>query len=281
MIQNIIRVVGLARSVFVSLLYDDDLLYPDYLQSTVTALQNHPNAGFVHTGFDLIDANGKILERGKMLVETSRVISVEAGTQFIERSMRQDWMVCSASTLFRASALDAVGRFPVDEGHLADVQTLRRIALHWDVACISRLLVAYRIHASTSSAGQGTSTGEGYVADDSHPQTLFAQRIRFLDEARLPSRLDTRLRSIADNSLRRDEMRSLVNRARAGAPWGSTNSALMRRVLDEPRDLVTQNTWRLIAVQLGGRYAVRLFRRSIRGAQVARVRFRLRLPRPR
>jgi glycosyltransferase involved in cell wall biosynthesis len=257
---NFNRVIELSRTPYVAILSDDDLLYPDYLRSTVAALESHPNVGVVHTGFDLIDGEGRVFERAKMLLETSDIFTVERGTQFLERSMRQDWVICSPSALFRAEALEAVGRFPVDEDPLPDVPMLRRIALNWDIGCVSTPLVAFRIHRDTISAGLGTFTGDAYAADDSYPRTMFGQRIRFLDEARLPSQLDEKLRSIAETSLRRDGVRSLANRAGAGASWGSTTRALLRRVRDDPRELRLRDTWRLIAAQLGGRRVARLLR---------------------
>lgn len=257
---NFNRVIELAQTPYVAVLSDDDLLYRDYLASTVSALESHPHVGVVHTGFDLIDGEGEVFDRAKVLLRTSGVLDIEPGMEFLERSMRQDWVICSPSALFRREAVNAVGGFPVDEDPLPDVPMLRRIALDWDVGCVSTPLVAFRIHRDTISAGLGTFTDQGYSPDDSYSERMLAQRMRFLNEATLPSHVDNRLRSIAKMSFRRDGVRGLANRARNGASWRSTNRALLRRVRDDRNHLLLRDTWRLVAAQLGARRAARFVR---------------------
>src|SRR4051794_34783836 len=58
---NFNRLVALADTEFVVLLGDDDKLRPDHLARTLEALEGHPRAGVVHTGFSLIDEAGGII----------------------------------------------------------------------------------------------------------------------------------------------------------------------------------------------------------------------------
>ena len=264
MTANFNRVVELADTEFVALLYDDDLFYPDYLQHTVEALDDHPDVGFVHTAFDVIGRDGDVLERAKTLVDGSEVVAVEPGRIFLERSMHQDWMICSPSALFRTNALVAVGCFPVEEDPLPDVPMLRRIALEWNIASVSKPLVRFRVHGDTASASLGSFTGDGYEADDSYARTTFRQRTGFLDEARLPTYLDERYRSIAETSFRRDTITILANRAKSAGHWRSTNAELARLVRADPRALGLPAIWRLLAAQLGGRSGRRLLRQLTR-----------------
>ena len=182
--------------------------YPDYLRSTVAVLESYPNVGVVHTGFDVIDLAGDAMELSKLLVRTSEMLAIETGREFIERSMRQDWMICSPSALFRTEHFEAVGGFPADEEALADVPMLRRIALDWDIACISRPLVAFRVHDGTASATLGALRA-GLCRARVVPADHVRSRIRFFlnrSEAATTSSSDlhNRFRSIAEASLRRD-----------------------------------------------------------------------------
>ena len=264
MTANFNRVLELTDTEFVTLLYDDDLFYPDYLKHTVEALEHHPDVGAVHTGFDVIGGDGNVLERAVTLMDTSAGVAVEPGKSFIERSMNQDWMICSPSALFRTEAIGAVGGFPVEAEPLADVLMFRRIALEWNIASLSMPLVGFRVHGDTASANLGSFTGLGYEADDSYAQTSFRLRTGFLDEAGLPAQLEKRYRSIAEASLRRDTIRLLANRARSGGHWRSTNTELARLVRAEPRTLRLSITWRLMATQVGARRARDFLRKLTR-----------------
>ena len=265
MTANFNRLLELADTEFVAVLYDDDLFYPEHLQYTTRVLEDHPSVGIVHTAFDIIDKDGEILERAKMLVESSDVVSIEPGKRFLERSMRQDWVMLAASALFRTEAIVGVGGFPVEEEPLPDVPMFRRIALHWDLASVSKPLAACRVHGDASSASHGTFTGLGYSAGDSYPGTMLRQRTQFIDEASLPLNLEKRYRSIAEASFRRDMINRRANRAASSGGWGSTNAALARLIRTEPRSLFTPVTWRIVATQLGGRSVRRFLRRLTRG----------------
>jgi len=265
MTANFNRVLEFTDTEFVTLLYDDDLFYPEYLEHTIAALDAHPRVGVVHTGFDVIGFDGDILERAVTLVEgASGAVAVETGPSFLTRSMRQDWVICSPSALFRTDAIGAVGGFPVDQEPLADVQMLRRMAVDWDIASVSTPLVGFRVHRETASAGLGSFTGLGYEADDGYAQAAFRQRTEFLDEAELPAHVAASYRSLAEMSLTRDTVRQLANRARAGSRWRSTNAELARLVRTDPRTLRLPITWRLIATQLGARRVRDVLHRLIR-----------------
>src|SRR5262249_58976934 len=49
---------------YVLVLPDDDVLHPRFLERTVAALDDHPRAGLVHTGFDLVDRDGQLIGGG-------------------------------------------------------------------------------------------------------------------------------------------------------------------------------------------------------------------------
>ena len=109
MIANINHILGLVNSDFVIVLPDDDLLYPDYLATTVTMLEQQHNAGAVHTACDFIDADGRIVRAGQSLMGSGAMFGVEPGRVLIERAMRTSGLAWWASCLFRTKAVIAAG----------------------------------------------------------------------------------------------------------------------------------------------------------------------------
>src|SRR4051812_39575667 len=108
-------------------------------------------------------------------------MSVETGDEYLERSMRAPWTICWPSALFRRNALVRAGGHRSDDHPMADVPLLMRIALDWDIACLSETLAATRIHAESATLALGSYSQGAYVLPD-QPRILDAHRQRFLDE---------------------------------------------------------------------------------------------------
>ena len=204
MTNNLNRIIELTDTEFLIILPDDDLLYPDYLLSAVEVLKSNPGVGVVHTAFDLVDSNLQVIERGRKVLKTREPVAIERGRELIERGMRSSGIVCWSSALFRMSALTATHGLRVEEEPFADAPLMMRIGVDWDFACISRPLVAVRMHENASSAEFTTFTGKSYDPDDTIPESLFRQRISFLDAAELPASQDQRYRALAERTFRRD-----------------------------------------------------------------------------
>ena len=250
MSNNFNRIIELANTEFLVILPDDDLLRPDYLASVVPVLERYDRVGVIHTGFDLIDGNGDVVERGKMLLETREPLTIETGDQFLDRSMRQAWTLCWSSALFRRDAVVAAGGLPIEAEPLGDIPLYMKLALDWDFACIARSLVAFRIHAETAS--------EVFASESPLSSSIFEIRMRFLETAALPASHVARYRAIAAASLRSDTietMTRLANRAGSGAGWWFTIRTLAEIVRNYPRTLLLPVTWKLLAAHFGGRYA--------------------------
>jgi len=258
---NYNRVIELATTEFLLILPDDDLLYPDHLRSTVKVLEHHPRVGVVHTAFDRIDASSRIVEHARALVETQEPVSIESGDNYLERSMRSGWTVCWSSALFRTRALVDADGYRTEDEPMADFPLLRRIACDWDFASVSRSLAALRFHPEAATAALGTFTGDGYDLLDEQPRLHYNQRIRFLEETKIPPKRAKRYRSLAESTFRREKVETIVLRASAGAGWMATWSALAQLVREDVGILLVPAAWRLSAAQLGGRRAKRAARR--------------------
>lgn len=258
---NFNRVIELTETEFLVILPDDDILYPDYLRSTVEVLEARSSVGVVHTAFDLIDGSSQVVERGRMLVDVEGPLGIERGVDFLERSMRSPWTLCWSSALFRTKAIAGAGGLQPDDEPHRDFPLFMRISREWDYACLSKPLVAFRLHAAAATAALGSYTGTGYDLLDAQPQTLYRQRLRFLDEANVPPQLAERCRSTARRTLRSDRLLRIANRAGTGLPWTATLKELVDLIRADSRTLVLPATWKLCAAQLGGRQAKRALRR--------------------
>lgn len=253
MFGNLNRVIELAKTEYVVVLPDDDLLYPDYLDTVLGVLADNASLSVVHSAFDLIDEHGRVLERGRMLLPSRGEVSLETGPQLIERSMRTSGTVCWTSACFRTAALVVAGGIRAADEPYADGPLMMRIALHGDFSCVSRPLVAVRVHAGAESASVGALADSGYRPLDDAPQFLYRQRLDFLAEARLPRRRDRRYRALARRAFRRGTVGQVTLRLSSGDLTPSEGlRQLLRLGRTDPRMLFSRSTLKLAATLLGG-----------------------------
>jgi hypothetical protein len=262
MIGNFNRIVEMCATEYVVLLPDDDILYPDYLECTVDALERNPSAGLVHTAFDLIDGSSRVIQHDITLLKLEEPVTIESGHAYLQRSMCSNWTVCFPSALFRTRAIAAADGHRADDEPMADVPMFMRIACDWDFACLSRTLAATRVHTEAFTAQLGSyRTGVGYDLQDSQPEILNERRQRFLDEAELPKERSELYRSLANRTFRVEKVHRIIDRAGSGTSWIDTSRALGHLVQEDMRVLLLPATWRFCAAQLGARRAKRVVTR--------------------
>jgi glycosyltransferase involved in cell wall biosynthesis len=248
MIGNFNRLIQLADTEFLMLLPDDDRLYPNYLKSVVDVLQRHQTVGLVHTAFDEIDADSRVQRYGVSALKTTRPLTVETGPHFIERSMIS-LPLCFSTATYRTCAIREAGSMIAGEELFADVPLVLRMALHWDIAYIDRPLVAFRLHDAT----QTRRLAEGGVSEPgvrdrllAYGQALLDRRMRFVDDAALPTKTANKYRALA-------ALRFLADRTGLGAPWSEATASFLRIARLYPRILTHPIALRFIAAQFGGR----------------------------
>ena len=261
MTANYNRVLELARSDYLLILPDDDLLYPDHIRLTVDVLERHRNVGLVHTAFDSFDGASRVIHRGRSLVEAEGLVTTESGDEYLDRAMRSSWTICWASALFRRRAIADAEGIRIKEEPMGDIPLFMRIACRWDLAFVSRPLAGFRIHANAATAAIGSYNGVGYDLLDTQPRILYDHRRRFLAEASLPEERVRRYRAVAEDTFRRDTIEALAIRAGAGMRWTETWRAIARLASDDPHLLLLPGTLKLCAAQLGGRRAKRAVQR--------------------
>jgi hypothetical protein len=243
---------------YVLILPDDDLAYPELLETTVAVLDAHPGAGMVHAGLDMIGPDGEVLTGDVNWTLGLEADTVESGAEFIRESMRFSCRVCASSALMRTAALPA-GYFRQEDFPPVDLGLWLRMALSWDMAFVNRTLCGYRIHDRSHSAAFGDPRGPGYVQDVELLRRLMQLKHRFVDEHEDRLEEPDELRRLAAWSLRRE----LVLLARAKTlperRFRPTLSALREAASEDRGVLLDKASWRLLAASvLGARLTARL-----------------------
>jgi glycosyltransferase involved in cell wall biosynthesis len=144
--------LSLATGEYVCAWAHDDTMMPDNLRQKVAFLKEHPRAGFVHSNVLLTDAEGRTL--GEHWAPDSRRDYFEPGLAVAQRYLRnvaRGSIIFIGAVLARRDCYDKLGTFRADIPGAFDSEMWMRIALFYDVGCLSAPLVTYRKHASMFS----------------------------------------------------------------------------------------------------------------------------------
>jgi hypothetical protein len=247
-VGNINRLIGLADTEYVVLLPDDDFFYAGYLEAAVGLLDRFDNVGVVHSAFNHVDADKRVIRQVDALRCRSRW-TIERSDRLLERLMVASWWLCFASTMYRTDALVAAGGLCEDRGYFCDHDLWLQLASKWDFGYLAEPLVGQRDHAHTVSWKIVTENGlePGTIeAAQLYANIGLQLRMNFIDNAGFePARAD-RLRALAT-------LQSIVDLAHEQLPSSEVAARLARLVRAYPRILSSPGFWRLVAAQCGAR----------------------------
>lgn len=134
-----------ASGEFISFLDADDLYAPNRLQMGVEALDGYPDVGLIHSRVDRIDANGNFLEHPP--TPDSRFLSGRIARHIFTRKAH----ILCPSIMFRKCCLVQAGDSDENLTVNADRDICFRIALHYPVFYIDKVLAHYRLHPNGMS----------------------------------------------------------------------------------------------------------------------------------
>lgn len=237
-----------AATEYCVLLGDDDLLEPTFLAETVRVLDDHADAGIVHTAFGLISADGGVLERETDWTYGLTADTLESGRQFLAESMKWGCRVCSSATLIRTSAVG--GGFEREDRLAFDFGLWLRMAVDWRMGFLARPLAHYRIHGASQTSAFGPPQGTGYVRGVDWVDERLDVKLRFLES--YGDRLGDvrRLRRLAEQA-RRDELLVMVRKQTLPERKpAATVRSLARATRVEPRLVLEGAAWRLVVASL-------------------------------
>jgi hypothetical protein len=238
---NFKRLVELADTEFLIILPDDDILYPGHLEAAVELADRFQTVGLVHTAFDVIDDQSRVILSMSPL-EARSPMTVEQGDVALERLMVASWPIGFSSVMYRTQAIVDAGGIRADEEPFGDLQLWMRIALDWDFGYVAETLSGFREHAETASENLATAPG---AASDRHELRIVQadiraqRRMNFLQHAVLDHRRRNWLRALATLA-HLDERASLGLRSREVA------TSLATAVRTTPRIVLHPVFWRLV-----------------------------------
>ena len=246
---NFSRIIGLADTDFVTLVADDDILYPDHLEAAVDVLEAFETVGLAHSAFNLIDARSHVLRTMCPLASRS-LVTIERRDIALERMMVSRWPMCFSSVVYRMTALLDAGGFREELEPFGDLHLWMRVALDWDFGYIAKPSAGFRLHAASASSNmaadqQGASDQRRLDLVQAH--TRFERRMNFLEGAPSDPRRREKFRALAT-------LQFLVDGAGLGLAWNAVIIRLGNLVRTYPRVVLRPTLWRLAMAQLGGRW---------------------------
>jgi glycosyltransferase involved in cell wall biosynthesis len=166
-VANANRCLELAEGEYVCIFHHDDVMLQDNLERKVRLLDEHPKAGFVHSNIILIDPLGNVIAQ-QIWNEDSRKDYMEDGLAVFYRFVKSFHLssnIFIGSVLARRSCYERVGGFNPDLPHCNDGEMWMRMLLFYNIACIGKPLVKYRVHATSASSSWGDYTSVNYIKE--------------------------------------------------------------------------------------------------------------------
>ncbi len=152
-----------ARGEFVALLDCDDIWLPDKLAAQLALMGNHPEIGVVHTNFESVDEEGRVLETVRARHSGEPLVQAFCGGH----------VALPSTLLIRRTVLDKVGVLNQELYGSEDSDLTIRLYAATQFACVDRVLV------------RKLQRGHGYrdMAFDEalHKEKILSSRERFLE----------------------------------------------------------------------------------------------------
>jgi len=135
---HVARNIGIRQALgkYIAFIDADDLWLPEKLQTDVDYLETHPDISMTYSKHINIDSNGNKLGEG------SRIM-LPSGNIFIQLFSEQNFIITS-SVVVRREVFGTTGIFDEQLFNCQDWDMWLRIAYHFKVAGINKLLIKYR-----------------------------------------------------------------------------------------------------------------------------------------
>lgn len=140
---NLNYLIGQTSSQLIKLWSQDDVMYPNCLETFVRFHQKHPEVGFSYSERDYIDENGRMKDRNFIDLTPTIVSSdLHARIAFHTGSITGN----IANVCIPKSSFERVGLFNQNMKISADFEMWVRLAKHFPIGFISDRLIQLRVH---------------------------------------------------------------------------------------------------------------------------------------
>ena len=135
----------LAKGEYIARMDQDDISEPERLAMQVAFLDSHPEVGLLGSEYMWIDEKGTPL----------RKMSFPRNNSNLRRAMARCNPFAHSAVMFRRSLIEQVGGYIQNKNYpqFQDYELWIRMAVHSQVANLPVVLMRYRVHESSSSAG--------------------------------------------------------------------------------------------------------------------------------
>jgi len=147
------RAVKYATGDYVTILHQDDLLLPYYLDAIESVLNRYPGVRHLYTACDYIDEHGAVIRVPSQLGSAEPV--KYSGAEYADNYLTG---VMSNNHIHRCPGVTTERRLLVEQctyrkeaGHIADDDFFMRVGAFTDVVGISMPLASYRIHTESET----------------------------------------------------------------------------------------------------------------------------------
>lgn len=145
--RNYTNLIRTGSAPYVALLHDDDRWEPTFLERRAEFLDQHPECGFVFSGWTIIDASGKKTGQSPPALEEG----VYEPADFLPLLYREN-LISAPSVLVRRAAYEAVGADYSDRVAFTDHEMWLRLASRFRVGYVRAWDAHYRLHAAQDSS---------------------------------------------------------------------------------------------------------------------------------
>lgn len=148
MFDNFDRGIRAAKGRYVTFVHDDDVYLPHFIDAQVKLLEQSPRAGFSGAAFDLVDEQGKTVERRRWVPKTA----IWPGKRYIETLVRTGRnLIPMPGLMYRTEVFGGRGFDRDVSPYFGDFTILSRIAERYDVGVIAEPVMYVRKHTAQAS----------------------------------------------------------------------------------------------------------------------------------
>ena len=192
-VSNFNRCMAMCRGRYITVVNDDDVMLAENLLLKVQALNEHPNVGFVYSGYELVDASLRPVPCHPNFIQAATRDAVERGHDFLEHSLLFGCHVAMSSVVIRRDCIERIGGFNESLDYASDYDYWMRLSFLYDVMVLAVPLVQYRIHPTNDTGKFTTMLNGRLVPNQIGLEEVFRTKLAMITHAQAVLPAHTRI----------------------------------------------------------------------------------------